>query len=92
MRKQLAKAKRARAKAAGTEVDHQVAEFESHDLGDDIPAAGAFKVLRRGKSMPTSIVLQPELVAKLKKKAEHRGIGYGSKNDAYAVFRGMSQA
>ncbi len=72
MRRQLAKAE----KTHRAKVDPQLAEFESRDLGADLRASGTVKVLRRTKSRPTSIVLSPELVAKLRKKAAHRGIGY----------------
>jgi uncharacterized protein (DUF4415 family) len=55
--------------------DAQLAEFERRDLGDDIRAAGSLRVLRRG-TMPTSIVLDKELVEKLRKKGAKRGLGY----------------
>jgi hypothetical protein len=72
MRKQQARTERRRTAKA----DHQLVEFERRDLATDIRASGTAKVLRRAKSLPTSIVLPPELVAKLRKKAEYRGIGY----------------
>ena len=55
--------------------DAQVAEFEQRDLGSDIRAAGVTRVLRR-RSKPTSIVLDDDLVAKLRQKGARRGLGY----------------
>lgn len=63
-RKRTSKAKR----------DLQVEEFEHRDLGDDIRASGGLRVIR--KTLPTSIVLEEELIAKLRKKAAKRGLGY----------------
>ncbi len=55
--------------------DAQVAEFERRDLGTDIRASGVSRVVRR-TSRPTSIVLDDELVAKLREKGARRGLGY----------------
>jgi predicted DNA binding CopG/RHH family protein len=55
--------------------DAQVAEFERRDLGDDIRASRSAVVLR-GPSRPTSILLDPALVAKLREKGAKRGLGY----------------
>jgi predicted DNA binding CopG/RHH family protein len=55
--------------------DAQVAEFERRDLGDDIRASRSTVVLR-GPSRPTSILLDPALVAKLREKGAKRGLGY----------------
>jgi uncharacterized protein (DUF4415 family) len=55
--------------------DAQVAEFEQRDLGSAIRAAGVARVLRR-RSKPTSIVLDDDLVAKLRQKGTRRGLGY----------------
>jgi len=55
--------------------DHQLAEFEQRDLGDDIRASGSAVVLR-GPSRPTSILLDPALVEKLREKGAKRGLGY----------------
>jgi predicted DNA binding CopG/RHH family protein len=58
-------------------VDTQVREFHKLDLGQDIARShSAVVVRRRIRSLPTSILLDPILVTKLKKKAESRGIGY----------------
>ena len=56
--------------------DPQVAEFEGRDLGDDIRASGVRPVVIRPKSRPTSIVLEPDLVAQLRAKGAKRGLGY----------------
>ncbi len=55
--------------------DAQVAEFERRDLGSDIRTAGVARVLRR-RAKPTSIVLDDDLVAKLRQKGARRGLGY----------------
>ena len=56
--------------------DPQVAEFEGRDLGADIRASGVRPVVIRPKSRPTSIVLEPDLVAQLRAKGAKRGLGY----------------
>ena len=56
--------------------DPQVAEFEGRDLGDDFRASGVRPVIIRPKSRPTSIVLEPDLVAQLRAKGAKRGLGY----------------
>lgn len=55
--------------------DAQSAEFVRRDLGSDIRAAGTARVLRR-RSRPTSILLDEDLVAKLRQKGARRGFGY----------------
>jgi predicted DNA binding CopG/RHH family protein len=55
--------------------DQQLAEFERRDLGDDIRVSGSAVVLR-GPSRPTSILLAPALVEKLREKGAKRGLGY----------------
>ena len=72
MKKQSAAQNRGRHRAAR---DAQVAEFERRDLGTDIRTAGAERVLRR-RARPTSIALDDDLVAKLRKKGARRGLGY----------------
>jgi predicted DNA binding CopG/RHH family protein len=52
--------------------DRQVTEFRRRDLGGDIPATA--RVLRR--SRPTSIVLEPDLVDRLRAAGAKRGLGY----------------
>ena len=66
----------ARAPRRARSLDAQVAEFEARDLGRDIRASGVRpRVLgRRGK--PTSLYLDEELIAQLRKKGEVRGLGY----------------
>jgi predicted DNA binding CopG/RHH family protein len=54
--------------------DRQVEEFAKLDLGAAIRSAGGLRPIR--KTLPTSIVLEPDLVAKLRKKAAKRGLGY----------------
>jgi hypothetical protein len=54
--------------------DLQVEEFASRDLGEDIRAAGGLRPIR--KTLPTSIVLEQDLIDKLRKKAAKRGLGY----------------
>ena len=54
--------------------DLQVEEFEKRDLGENIRAAGGLRPIR--KTLPTSIVLEPDLIDKLRKKAAKRGLGY----------------
>jgi len=57
------------------ERDAQTDEFGRRDLGSDIRAAGTARVLRR-RSKPTSILLDEDLVAKLRQKGARRGFGY----------------
>ncbi len=54
--------------------DLHVEEFEKRDLGEDIRAAGGLRPIR--KTLPTSIVLEQDLIDKLRKKAAKRGLGY----------------
>ena len=56
--------------------DAQVVEFDARDLGGDIRASGSGRVLRRGASKPTSIVLDTELVERLREAGAKRGLGY----------------
>jgi hypothetical protein len=53
--------------------DAQVEEFEDRDLGNDIRAAG-LQAIR--KTLPTSILLEQDLVDKLREKGRKRGLGY----------------
>ena len=73
MKKQSAARSRGRGRTAAR--DAQVAEFERRDLGSDIRAAGVARVLRR-RAKPTSIALDDDLVAKLRRKGARRGLGY----------------
>jgi hypothetical protein len=54
--------------------DLQVEEFERRDLGEDIRATGGLRPIR--KTLPTSIVLEQDLVEKLREKGAKRGLGY----------------
>jgi len=57
--------------------DLQVREFHKRDLGRDITASRSAVVVRpKVRQLPTSIMLDPAIIAKLKEKAETRGIGY----------------
>ncbi len=58
-------------------IDMQVREFHKLDLGQDIATSRSAMVIRpRARQLPTSILLDPKIITKLKKKAEMRGIGY----------------
>lgn len=60
-----------------THRDRQLHEFEKRDLGQDIARSKSAVVVRsRSRQTPTSILLDPAMVTKLKKKAGARGIGY----------------
>ena len=54
--------------------DATLEEFEKRDLGDDIAASGAAQAVHPQR--PTSILLPPEMIAKLKARASRLGIGY----------------
>ncbi|MEK7287873.1 MAG: hypothetical protein AAB091_04880 [Elusimicrobiota bacterium] len=57
--------------------DAQVREFLRKDLGKDIARSGSLAVVRpKHRQLPTSIMLDPALIAKLQSKAGKRGIGY----------------
>ena len=55
--------------------DAQLTDFEKRDLGDDIRTSRSAVVLR-GPSRPTSILLDPVLIEKLRAKGAKRGLGY----------------
>ena len=60
-----------------THRDRQVHEFENRDLGQDIARGKSAVVVRsRKRQTPTSILLDPTIINKLKEKAGARGIGY----------------
>lgn len=60
-----------------TRKDAQVREFKRRDLGNDIAQSASAVVVRpRTRQMPTSILLDPAIIEKLKAKAGKRGIGY----------------
>lgn len=57
--------------------DAQLREFEKADLGRDIARGESAVVVRpRTRQTPTSILLDPAIIEKLKEKAGKRGIGY----------------
>ncbi len=57
--------------------DAQTAEFRKRDLGHDIVRdRSAVTVRPRSRQTPTSILLDPAIIDKLRKKAGKRGIGY----------------
>lgn len=62
--------------ATMTKRDAQVHEFNTGDLGDDIRDSGTGRLLRRRTSKPTSILLDEQLVQRLRKAGAKRGLGY----------------
>lgn len=55
--------------------DPIIREFLTRDLGEDMRRGGG--IVRIGcRSKPTSILLPPPLIEKLRAKASKRGIGY----------------
>ena len=69
--------KRMLMKNASSRRDATLREFEAKDLGDDIAAAGTARMIRpKRATMPTSIVLERDLVEKLRTKGAKRGLGY----------------
>jgi predicted DNA binding CopG/RHH family protein len=68
--------KEASVKKRGTK-DAQLREFELKDLGQDIVRSQSAVVIHpRHRQLATSLLLDPALIEKLKKKADRRGIGY----------------
>jgi predicted DNA binding CopG/RHH family protein len=58
-------------------IDAQLREFETRDLGVDMAKSGSAVIIRpKFRQTPTSILLAPGIIQKLKMKAESRGIGY----------------
>ncbi|HAH08432.1 MAG TPA: hypothetical protein DCM05_18210 [Elusimicrobia bacterium] len=69
--------KRASSKKKAEERDLQVEEFLAKDLGEDIEKSGSMVVIRpKWRKMATSILLNRDLLEKLREKAYKRGIGY----------------
>lgn len=57
--------------------DTQLKEFATRDLGKDIANSKSATTIRpKMRQTPTSILLAPEIIEKLKLKAQNRGIGY----------------
>ena len=60
-----------------TNKDVQLQEFIKKDLGHDIVRDGSSVIVRpRTRQKPTSILLDPAIIEKLKTVAGKRGIGY----------------
>lgn len=58
-------------------IDAQLRELERHDLGKGIASSRSSIVIRpKSRQMPTSILLDPATVEKLRRKGRRRGIGY----------------
>lgn len=55
--------------------DAQLNEFNRRDLGEDIRASRAGRLLRQ-RAKPTSILLDEDMVRKLRQKGAKRGLGY----------------
>lgn len=68
--------KRASRRFRKREFDPVLHEFATKDLGRDIARGGVGVRLRRTPQIPTSILLDPALIDKLKAKGGKRGIGY----------------
>jgi uncharacterized protein (DUF4415 family) len=66
---------RSKAKSSRLRTDAQIREFERRDLGDDIRRSGTARVIRRVQK-PTSIVLDEDLIDRLREKGAKRGLGY----------------
>ncbi len=57
--------------------DAQVRKFERRDLGRDIASFRLATVVRpKSRRMPTSILLDSDVIEKLRVKGQERGIGY----------------
>ena len=74
MKKRLAAKHRKKAKTRS--VDLQLQEFDKRDLGDDIRRSGTGRVVRPPPAKPTSILLDEDLVERLRQAGAKRGLGY----------------
>jgi predicted DNA binding CopG/RHH family protein len=74
--KKRSKDKAIKGKKPNTRPDAQLQEFSRRDLGDDLKATGAGRFIRRRKALPTSLLLEPELIEQLREKGSKRGLGY----------------
>ena len=54
--------------------DEQLRAFEAEDLGDDLRTEATRRV--KSRSYPTSILLDEDLVERLRKAGAKRGLGY----------------
>ena len=68
--------RRARRKPKDEHDDPMIREFETTDLGKAIEEGGGLVWIRRKPALPTSILLSPAIIEKLKAKGAKRGIGY----------------
>jgi len=74
MKKRLGVERRKKTKIRAA--DPQLAEFEKRDLGDDIRRSGTGRVVRQPTAKPTSILLDEDLVERLRQAGAKRGLGY----------------
>jgi uncharacterized protein (DUF4415 family) len=74
MKKRLAAKHRKKTKTRS--VDLQLEEFDKRDLGDDIRRSGTGSVVRQPTPKPTSILLDEDLVERLRQAGAKRGLGY----------------
>lgn len=72
----MSKASAQRKRKTRTKRDRQLEAFERRDLGKDILASGGAVQVIRPRSMPTSVLLPADLIAKLREKGKKRGLGY----------------
>ena len=64
-------------KKSAKKTDAQLREFIGRDLGKDMAnSKSAIAIRPKMRQTPTSILLAPEIIEKLKLKAQNRGIGY----------------
>jgi uncharacterized protein (DUF4415 family) len=75
MKKKSASKRKATVRSKRLATDPVVEEFERRDLGGDIRRGGAGIWIRR-PGRPTSIVLDEDLVSRLRAKGAKRGLGY----------------
>ncbi len=74
MKKRLAAKHRKKTKTGS--VDLQLEEFDKRDLGDDIRRSGTGRVVLQPTAKPTSILLDEDLVERLRQAGAKRGLGY----------------
>lgn len=76
MKKRLAVKHRKKTKRRSA--DLQLEEFEKRHLGDDVRRSGSGRVVRQQTAKPTSILLDEDLVERLRQAGAKRGLGYQS--------------
>ncbi len=74
MKKRLVAKRRKKTKTRS--VDLQLEEFDKQDLGDDIRRGGTGRVVRQPTAKPTSILLDEDLIERLRQAGAKRGLGY----------------